>query len=80
MIKILFKIVCPTVIIFCFQYTPEEIEWYGLSWYEALCKVAKQKEAASRPVPLKSVYRKKLVEKLKAAGSDGSNTSADEIS
>ncbi|XP_063379905.1 large ribosomal subunit protein bL28m [Cydia fagiglandana] len=62
------------------SYTPEEIEWYGLTWYEALCKVAKQKEAASRPVPLKNVYRKNLVEKLRAAGIDGSPASAEEIS
>lgn len=62
------------------SYTPEEIEWYGLTWYEALTKVAKQKEAASRPVPLKNVYRKNLVEKLKAAGIEENKDSADEIS
>lgn len=56
------------------SYTPEEIEWYGLTWYEALSKVAKQKEAANRPVPLKNVYRKNLVEKLKAAGIEASKT------
>lgn len=61
------------------QYTPEEIEWYGLTWYEALSKVAKQKEAANRPIPLKNVYRKNLVEKLKAAGIEASKT-PDELS
>lgn len=61
-----------------FQYTPEEIDWYGLTWYEALSKVAKQKEAANRPIPLKNMYRKNLVEKLKAAGIEAS-TSPDDI-
>ncbi|CAH4033543.1 39S ribosomal protein L28, mitochondrial [Pieris brassicae] len=60
------------------SYTPEEIEWYGLTWYEALCKVAKIKEAANKPIPLKNVYRKNLVEKLKAAGIDA-KTSAEDI-
>ncbi|CAG4940416.1 unnamed protein product [Colias eurytheme] len=60
------------------SYTPEEVEWYGLTWYEALSKVAKMKEA-NKPVPLKSVYRKNLVEKLKAAGIEA-KPSADEIS
>lgn len=67
-------------IFFLLQYTPEEIEWYGLSWYEALSKVAKIKEAANKPVPLKSLYRKNLVEKLKAAEIETKNTSTDEIS
>ncbi|CAH0759088.1 unnamed protein product [Diatraea saccharalis] len=62
------------------SYTPEEIEWYGLSWYEALCKVAKQKEAANKPIPLKNVYRKNLLEKLKEAGIEGSHSSAEEMS
>ncbi|XP_059060119.1 large ribosomal subunit protein bL28m [Achroia grisella] len=62
------------------SYTPEEIEWYGLTWYEALNKMAKQKEAANKPIPLKNVYRKNLVEKLKAAGIEGNKASADEIS
>lgn len=59
------------------SYTPEEIDWYGLSWYEALCKLAKQKEAANRPVPLKNLYRKNLVEKLKEAGIEGAKTPDD---
>lgn len=63
-----------------FQYTPEEIEWYGLTWYEALSKMVKQKEAANQPVPLKKVYRKNLVEKLRAAGIEEAQTPTDEIS
>ncbi|KPJ20381.1 39S ribosomal protein L28, mitochondrial [Papilio machaon] len=62
------------------SYTPEEIEWYGLTWYEALSKVAKQKEAQNKPVPLKNIYRKKLVEKLKAAESEDKNDATEEIS
>ncbi|KAL4713534.1 hypothetical protein ACJJTC_007772 [Scirpophaga incertulas] len=62
------------------SYTPEEIEWYGLSWYEALHKVAAQKEAANKPVPLKNIYRKNLVEKLKAAGIEEHKTATDELS
>ncbi|XP_068628214.1 large ribosomal subunit protein bL28m [Battus philenor] len=62
------------------SYTPEEIEWYGLTWYEALTKVAKQKEAENKPVPLKNIYRKKLVEKLKAAETEDKNNATDEIS
>lgn len=62
------------------QYTPEEIEWYGLTWYEALSKVAKQKEAQNKPVPLKNIYRKKLVEKLKASETENKNDATEEIS
>ncbi|XP_049865399.1 39S ribosomal protein L28, mitochondrial [Pectinophora gossypiella] len=62
------------------SYTPEEIEWYGLTWIEALSKVAKLKEAANKPVPLKNIYRKNLVEKLRAAGLEETKTSPDEIS
>ncbi|XP_013174965.1 PREDICTED: 39S ribosomal protein L28, mitochondrial isoform X1 [Papilio xuthus] len=62
------------------SYTPEEIEWYGLTWYEALSKVAKQKEAQNKPVPLKNIYRKKLVEKLKEAESEDKNDATEEIS
>lgn len=62
-----------------FQYTPEEIEWYGLSWYEALSKIAKQKEAANKPVPLKNMYRKALVEKLKAVEIEENTKGTDEI-
>ncbi|KAJ0179244.1 hypothetical protein K1T71_004956 [Dendrolimus kikuchii] len=61
------------------SYTPEEIEWYGLSWYEALSKIAKQKEAASKPVPLKNMYRKALVEKLKAVEIEESTKGNDEL-
>ncbi|CAG9090184.1 hypothetical protein JYU34_009276 [Plutella xylostella] len=60
------------------SYTPEEIDWYGLTWYEALSKMAKQKEAANRPAPLKNAYRKNLLEKLKAAGIDGVKPNTEE--
>lgn len=38
------------------------------------------KEAANKPVPLKNIYRKNLVEKLKAAEMEHEKTSADDIS
>lgn len=42
--------------------------------------MAKLKEAANKPIPLKNVYRKNLVEKLKSAGIESKSSSADEIS
>ncbi|CAG9563569.1 unnamed protein product [Danaus chrysippus] len=59
------------------SYTPEEIEWYGLTWYEALNKVAKLKEAANKPVPLKHMYRKKLIEKLQEKESQSDSSTSD---
>lgn len=38
------------------------------------------KEAANKPVPLKNLYRKNLVEKLKATEIESDNTATDEIS
>ncbi|VVD03440.1 39S ribosomal protein L28, mitochondrial [Leptidea sinapis] len=61
------------------SYTPEEIDWYGLTWPEALNKVAKIKEAANKPIPLKNVYRKNLVEKLKEAAIEA-KTPTDDMS
>lgn len=50
------------------QYTPEEIEWYGLTWPEAIKKV-KEIIAAENPiVPHKVIFRAKLVEQLREAG------------
>lgn len=40
--------------------------------------MAKQKEAANRPAPLKNAYRKNLLEKLKAAGIDGVKPNTEE--
>ncbi|XP_018331751.1 39S ribosomal protein L28, mitochondrial [Agrilus planipennis] len=45
-------------------YTAEEIEWYGYTFQEACAKLEKSLEAQNRPVPLKQIYRTKLIEKL----------------
>jgi len=46
-------------------YSPEEIEWYGYSFDHACIKLEKLMEAEKTIVPLKHIYRAKLVEKLK---------------
>lgn len=49
------------------KYTPEEIEWYGLSWVEAVKKRLSElravEEASIRPH--KEVFRAKLLEQLR---------------
>lgn len=51
-----------------FQYTPEEIEWYGLTWDEAILKITKKNIIENTPKPLKHEYRSKLIEQLKSGG------------
>ncbi|XP_063909568.1 large ribosomal subunit protein bL28m [Zophobas morio] len=48
-------------------YTSEEIEWYGYSFTQACKKLEASIEAKNQPIPLKSVYRSELIEKLKEA-------------
>lgn len=50
------------------QYTPEEIDWYGLSWLEAMNKRRREIEAEDPIVPYKIIFREKLIEQLKEAG------------
>lgn len=50
------------------QYTDEEVEWYGLSFPEALSKMKTQIEAQNVVVPHKVLFRNKLIEQLKEAG------------
>ena len=50
------------------QYTPEEIEWYGLNWDEAIKKMRQIVDDESVPVPHKTIFRQKLIEQLKEAG------------
>uniref|UniRef100_A0A336LZ28 CSON005622 protein n=1 Tax=Culicoides sonorensis TaxID=179676 RepID=A0A336LZ28_CULSO len=50
------------------QYTPEEIDWYGLSYNEALEKLQAQELAENKPIPYKYIFRQKLIEQLKEAG------------
>lgn len=49
-------------------YTPEEIDWYGLSFPEAIKKIRAQKQAENPIVPHKVEFRMKLIEQLKNAG------------
>lgn len=50
------------------QYTQEEIEWYGLSWDEAIKKIRQVVDAENAPVPHKIVFRQKLIDQLREAG------------
>lgn len=47
------------------QYTPEEIDWYGLTYKEAINKLHAQIKAENPIVPLKIEFRNKLIEQLK---------------
>ncbi|XP_075152235.1 mitochondrial ribosomal protein L28 [Haematobia irritans] len=49
-------------------YTPEEIEWYGYTYEEALKKMDAQIREENKPVPHKVQFRMKLIEQLKQAG------------
>lgn len=51
--------------IYNLQYTPEEIEWYGLSFNDACKKYQKQLDAQTKLQPLKHLYRSELIQKLK---------------
>lgn len=52
------------------QYTPNEIEWYGLTFEEALEKAEVESEnEQSRILPHKLAFRQRLIEQLKETGS-----------
>lgn len=51
-----------------FQYTPEEIEWYGYTYEQAIKKLQQQIRAENAAVPHKVEFRMKLIEQLKLAG------------
>lgn len=60
------------------QYTPEEIEWYGLTYEQALRKLIENLRSENPIVPHKIEFRSKLVEELrnaniKEAGTDENN-------
>ncbi|PSN48882.1 39S ribosomal protein L28 [Blattella germanica] len=59
-------------------YTKEEIEWYGLNFYEAIKKQMNLERQQRTRVPLKQIYRAELIEKLKAAGIEGVKAVMDE--
>lgn len=50
------------------QYTPEEIDWYGLTWMEAIRKRRNELMAENPVVPHKVIFRQKLIEQLREAG------------
>ena len=50
------------------QYTPEEIEWYGLTWEEAIKKTRQIVDAENPIVPHKIIFRAKLIEQLRDVG------------
>lgn len=50
------------------QYTAEEVEWYGLTYIEAIGKIRKILKASEQEVPLKLEFRSKLLQRLKLAG------------
>lgn len=50
------------------QYSSEEIEWYGLTYQEAIYKIRKQIDEENVVVPHKILMRSKLIEQLKEAG------------
>lgn len=50
------------------SYTSEEIEWYGLSWIEALKKIKEKIDAEKVIVPHKIIFRQQLIDQLREAG------------
>lgn len=50
------------------QYTPEEVEWYGLSFDEAAKKRREEIRDENPITPHKIIFREKLIEQLREAG------------
>lgn len=52
-------------------FSDEDIEWYGLSWQEALFKLREIQEAeAEKVTPHKEIFRSKLIEQLRQKASE----------
>lgn len=51
---------------FNFQYTQKEIEWYGLTYKEAILKLKDEMKANNVIEPLKIEFRKNIIDHLKA--------------
>lgn len=49
------------------QYKPDEIEWYGLTWEQAIKQVQRQQLEAQEIVPHKVLFRQRLLEQLNEA-------------
>lgn len=56
------------------QYTPEEIEWYGLTYQEAIKKLQAIIKSENPIVPHKVEFRSKLLEQLRKANTKESGT------
>ncbi|KAE9531648.1 hypothetical protein AGLY_010854 [Aphis glycines] len=52
------------------DYTHEEIEWYGLTFDEALLKMQDIDELNAKEAPLKAKYRLELIEELKNSSNE----------
>ncbi|EDW03934.1 39S ribosomal protein L28, mitochondrial [Drosophila grimshawi] len=50
------------------SYTPDEIDWYGHTYLEAIRKLQNQLRAAEQVLPHKIEFRSKLIEQLREAG------------
>lgn len=50
------------------NYTPEDIDWYGLSWDEAIKKMRLLVDSQNPVIPHKVLFRSKLIEQLRDAG------------
>lgn len=62
------------------SYTAEEIDWYGLTYLEAIRKLQAEIRASNPTIPHKVEFRTKLIEQLKQAGireAMGSSASSD---
>ncbi|CRL00553.1 CLUMA_CG013813, isoform A [Clunio marinus] len=63
------------------DYTPEEIEWYGLTWEEAIEKTNKIQALNNPIVPHKIIFRERLLEQLREAGiSEAQETTGESLS
>lgn len=61
------------------QYTAEEIDWYGLTYVEAVLKIKNEVESKEDKRPHKVIFRQKLIEQLKEAGISEAQGTAEEL-
>lgn len=61
------------------QYTTEEVEWYGLTYAEAIIKIRKILRANEHPIPLKLEFRDSLLQRLRQAGIVEAQPTDDEL-
>lgn len=61
------------------QYTPEEIDWYGLTYVEAVLKIKNEVESKEDKRPHKLIFRQKLIEQLKEAGISEAQGTTEEL-